>query len=50
MRRQPSASVATRLRMATAILTARSGASGHGSGSLKKTISPSPVKRSSVPS
>src|SRR6185436_14786656 len=30
--------------------TARRGPSGHGSGSLKMTISPSPAKRSSVPS
>ena len=40
----------TRSRMATDIRIARSGASSIGSGSLKKTISPSPVNRSSVPS
>ena len=32
------------------MLTAARGASGQGRGSLKKTITPSPVKRSSVPS
>ena len=36
--------------MATAIRTARSAGSGTGTGSLKKIIMPSPVKRSSVPS
>ena len=39
----------TRSRMATDIRIARSGASSIGNGSLKKTINPSPVKRSSVP-
>ena len=48
--RQPAASSATLSRIATAMRTARAGASGQGSGSLKNTISPSPVKRSSVPS
>ena len=37
-------------RMATAMRTARAAASGTGTGSLKKIIMPSPVKRSSVPS
>ncbi len=50
MRRHPSARSPTRLRIATAIRTARAGASGQGTGSLKNTISPSPVNRSSVPS
>ena len=40
----------TRSRIASAMRTARSAASGTGTGSLKKIIMPSPVKRSSVPS
>ena len=47
---QPTASSATRSRMAAAMRTARSAGSGTGTGSLKKIIMPSPVKRSSVPS
>ena len=36
--------------MASAMRMARSAGSGTGTGSLKKIIMPSPVKRSSVPS
>ena len=39
-----------RSRMATAMRIARSAGLGTSTGSLKKTIIPSPVKRSSVPS
>ena len=46
----PSASSLTRSRIARAILTARNAGSSQGTGSLKKTIRPSPVNRSSVPS
>src|SRR5829696_7518131 len=50
LRRHPSASSAILLRIATPIRTARSGASGHGMGSLKSTMTPSPVNEPSVPS
>ena len=37
------------LRISTAICAARKLGSGHGTGSLKNTMMPSPVKRSTVP-
>src|SRR5436190_21887422 len=49
-RRHSPCSPATASRIATAIAAARSAASGHGSGSLKNTMMPSPEKWSSVPS
>ena len=46
----PAARLATRSRIASVMRTARSAAFGTGTGSLKNTIIPSPVKRSRVPS
>src|SRR5215469_1800275 len=49
-RRQEAISSPATSRIATAILTARSAASGIGTGSLKNTMIPSPENWSSVPS
>src|SRR6516164_5211380 len=49
-RRQAAISLPAASRIAIAILTARSAGSGHGTGSLKNTMMPSPENWSSVPS
>ena len=50
LRRQAAINVPAASRIAIAILTARSAGSGHGTGSLKNTMIPSPENWSSVPS